>query len=384
MIRVAGHSHIVDMAHQNTSVNQSGRIEGFPGRYWHGLEDGRLQCDLCPRFCRLRKGQRGLCFVRARSGSEIVLTTYGRSSGFCIDPIEKKPLNHFLPGTPVLSFGTAGCNLACKFCQNWDISKSREFDRLQALASPEAIADAAVATSSRSVAFTYNDPVIFLEYAVDTARACRERGIKTVAVTAGYISSEPRAEFFRYMDAANIDLKAFTERFYWKICGGHLDPVLETLVYLANETDVWFELTDLLIPGENDSEAEIEEMTAWIAQNLGADVPLHFTAFHPDWKMREHPVTPVATLSRSRNIALRNGLHHVYTGNIHDFHGSSTYCPDCGETLIGRDWYELSTWNLELDGQKGVCRNCNTAIAGVFESGPGTWGAKRQVIHVDS
>ncbi|MDH5501536.1 MAG: AmmeMemoRadiSam system radical SAM enzyme, partial [Gammaproteobacteria bacterium] len=264
------------MERQSANVTKQAEKGVVSGRYWHPLDDGRLQCDVCPRFCKLREGQRGLCFVRARQHDEIVLTTYGRSSGLCVDPIEKKPLNHFLPGTAVLSFGTAGCNLACKFCQNWDISKSREFDKLQASASPEAIAEAALETGSRSVAFTYNDPVIFLEYAVDVAIACRERGIKTVAVTAGYITEEPRKEFFRYMDAANVDLKAFTDRFYWKICGGHLAPVLETLRYLHMETDVWLEITNLLIPGENDSEAEIDEMTQWIMEQLGPDVPLHF------------------------------------------------------------------------------------------------------------
>ena len=220
-----------------------------PGRYWHALDDGRIQCDLCPRFCKLREGQRGLCFVRACEDDGIVLTTWGRSSGYCIDPIEKKPLNHFLPGTPVLSFGTAGCNLACKFCQNWDISKSREFDTLADAAAPETIAQAAAALGCRSVAFTYNDPVIFLEYAVDVAVACRAEGIKTVAVTAGYICEAPRVEFYRHMDAANVDLKAFSEDFYRKICGGELAAVLETLKYLKHETDVWFELTTLLIPG---------------------------------------------------------------------------------------------------------------------------------------
>jgi len=340
-------------------------ITGVPGRYWHPLSDGRLQCDLCPRFCKLRDGQRGLCFVRGRAGNEIVLTTYGRSSGFCVDPIEKKPLNHYLPGTSVLSFGTAGCNLACKFCQNWDISKSREFDRLQVGATPQAIADTAVDEGSRSVAYTYNDPVIFLEYAVDTAQACREQGIKNVAVTAGYITEHAREEFFSHMDAANIDLKAFTDRFYWKICGGHLEPVLDTLLYLKNDTDVWFEITTLMIPGENDCEAEIEAMTQWIMEHLGPDVPLHFTAFHPDWKMRSTPSTPIETLTRSRDIALNAGLHHVYTGNVHDFKGSSTYCHNCGEILIGRDWYELSTWNLDRDG---ACKSCGTEIAGVFEN----------------
>jgi pyruvate formate lyase activating enzyme len=376
--RAAGYTHIFDMAQQTVTTPNQNEIEGVPGRYWHAHDDGRLQCDLCPRFCRLRENQRGLCFVRARKGNEIVLSTYGRSSGFCIDPIEKKPLNHFLPGSPVLSFGTAGCNLACKFCQNWDISKSREFDRLQATASPEAIAQAALATGCHSVAFTYNDPVIFLEYAIDVAQACRELGIRTVAVTAGYITEAPREEFFSYMDAANIDLKAFTERFYWKICGGHLEPVLDTLRYLKDASDVWFEITDLLIPGENDSEAEIEAMTQWIMEHLGPDVPLHLTAFHPDWKMTDLPSTPKATLSNAREIALRNGLHYVYTGNVHDFAGASTYCHACGEMLIGRDWYELSTWNLVHDERQTSCASCGTPLAGVFDQHPGTWGARRQ------
>jgi pyruvate formate lyase activating enzyme len=372
----------IDMAQSTVISDQGDRFEGIPGRYWHRTDDGRLQCDLCPRFCRLHEGQRGLCFVRARQRDEIVLTTYGRSSGFCIDPIEKKPLNHFLPGTPVLSFGTAGCNLACKFCQNWDMTKSRDFDLLQEQATPLEIAQAAVARGSRSVAFTYNDPVIFLEYAVDTAQACHEHDIRTVAVSAGYITAEPRAEFFRHMDAANIDLKAFTERFYWKLCGAHLEPVLETLQYLKNETGIWLELTTLLIPGENDSEAEIEALTQWIAEHLGPDVPLHFTRFHPDWKMAERTVTPTATLQRSRAIGLKNGLRYVFTGNVHDFSGSSTYCHHCGALLIGRDWYELSTWNLAFDGAAASCRDCGTPLAGVFEDRPGDWGSRRQAIHV--
>ncbi|MDH3275711.1 MAG: AmmeMemoRadiSam system radical SAM enzyme [Gammaproteobacteria bacterium] len=355
-------------------------IVGVSGRYWHRLSDGRLQCDLCPRLCKLREGQRGLCFVRGRANDEIVLTTYGRSSGFCVDPIEKKPLNHFLPGTPVLSFGTAGCNLACKFCQNWDISKSREFDRLQVSATPQAIADTAVKTGSCSVAYTYNDPVIFLEYAVDVAQACREQDVKNVAVTAAYITEQAREEFFHFMDAANIDLKAFTDRFYWKVCGGHLEPILDTLLYLKNETDVWFELTTLLIPGENDSEAEIEAMTQWIMEQLGPDVPLHFTAFHPDWKMTNIPSTSIRILTRSRKIALEAGLRHVYTGNVHDFKGSSTYCYDCDEILIGRDWYELSTWNLVHTGAGAACKNCGAEIAGVFKDQPGTWGSRCQPI----
>lgn len=350
-----------------------------PTQYWHQLADGRVQCDLCPRFCKLREGQRGLCFVRANQNHAIVLTSYGRSSGYCIDPIEKKPLNHFLPGTPVLSFGTAGCNLACKFCQNWDISKSREIDTLADAAAPEKIARIAVERGCRSVAFTYNDPVIFHEYAIDIAQACRAVGIKSVAVTAGYVTAEPRQEFYRYMDAANVDLKAFTEAFYWKLTGAHLQPVLDTLEYLKHETQVWFEVTTLLIPGHNDTRAEIETMSRWLMNHLGPDVPLHFTAFHPDWKMRDVPHTPSTTLHQARDIALATGLHYVYTGNLHDARGGSTYCHQCGELLIERDWYVLGDWNLTADGH---CKFCLTPLPGLFEPQPGRWGAQRQALRL--
>jgi len=348
-----------------------------PARYWHALDDGRIQCDVCPRFCKLHEGQRGLCFVRARQGEGLVLTTYGRSSGFCIDPIEKKPLNHFLPGTPVFSFGTAGCNLTCKFCQNWDISKAREVDKLNQSASPQAIAAAARQLGCRSVAFTYNDPVIFLEYAVDAAVACHAAGVKTVAVTAGYITKQARGEFYEHIDAANVDLKGFTEGFYRNLCGGRLADVLDTLVWLRHETKVWVEITTLLIPGENDSDAELDALSRWVAAELGADVPLHFTAFHPDWKMREHGPTPPATLTRARAIAMGHGLRYVYTGNVHDPAGGSTYCHGCGAVLIGRDWYELNAWGLDA---VGCCARCGTKPAGVFEPRPGTWGRKRQPV----
>ena len=350
-------------------------------KYWHKLEDSRVQCDICPRACKLREGQRGLCFVRACEGGQIVLTTYGRSSGFCIDPIEKKPLNHFLPGTPVLSFGTAGCNLACKFCQNWDISKSREIDTLADAASPEALANAALELGCRSVAFTYNDPVIFHEYAIDVAQACHEVGVYAVAVTAGYMCDEPRIEFYRYMDAANVDLKAFTQDFYKFITKSNLQPVLDTLVYLKHETDVWFEITTLLIPGENDSEQEIEEETQWIVENLGVDVPVHFTAFHPDWKMLDKPPTPPATLTRARNIALKNGIRYAYTGNVHDTKGGSTICHECGSVLVERDWYVLGAWNLTDEGN---CANCGARCAGVFDGPAGTWGSKRVPVRLSA
>ncbi|MCP5051674.1 MAG: AmmeMemoRadiSam system radical SAM enzyme [bacterium] len=350
-----------------------------PGRYWHLLDNGKIQCDLCPRYCRLPEGQRGFCFVRKREGDQMVLTTYGRSSGFCIDPIEKKPLNHFLPGTPILSFGTAGCNLGCKFCQNWDISKSREMDRLMDKASPETIAKAAKQLNCRSVAYTYNDPVIFLEYAVDIAQACKEEGIYSVAVTAGYISPGAREEFYSHMDAANVDLKGFTEDFYKKVCVARLGDVLETLKYLKHETDVWFEITTLLIPGQNDSQKELEKMTQWIVENLGPEVPLHFSAFHPDFKMRDISHTPGSTLIRARNIAMKNGIHYVYVGNVHDKAGSSTYCHQCKKILIGRDWYELSDWNLSADGH---CNHCGTRCLGTFDGPPGSWGSRRQPVRL--
>jgi len=350
-----------------------------PTAYWHRLSDGRVECDLCPRFCKLREGQRGLCYVRGRENNEVVLYSYGRSSGFCIDPIEKKPLNHFYPGSSVLSFGTAGCNLACKFCQNWDMSKSREMDTLADQAMPEELAAVARRMDCQSIAFTYNDPIVFLEYAVDTAQACREQGINAVAVSAGFITEQPRELLFKNLDAANIDLKAFTDDFYYKVCGGHLQNVLETLQYIKQETDVWLELTTLLIPGKNDSESELQEMTLWIAENLGPDVPLHFTAFHPDWKMRDISRTPHSTLSRAREIALGNGLHYVYTGNVHDTAGSSTYCPGCGQRVIERDWYELGEWRLDA---KGCCDSCGTAIAGRFNTRPGDWGARRVPVRI--
>ncbi|MDD4927969.1 MAG: AmmeMemoRadiSam system radical SAM enzyme [Gallionella sp.] len=348
--------------------------ERYPAKYWHLLPDGRIQCDLCPRDCRLHDGQRGACFVRGRVNDAMVLTTYGRSSGFCVDPVEKKPLNHFYPGSRILSFGTAGCNLACKFCQNWDISKSRSFDKLADEATPEAIANSAKSLGCKSVAFTYNDPVIFTEYAMDVSDACHQQGIKTVAVTAGYIHEAPRREFFAKMDAANVDLKAFTEEFYVRQCGAHLPPVLDTLKYLCRETDVWVELTTLLIPGLNDSEDEIALMSDWIAKELGTHVPIHFTAFHPDYKMTDIPVTPPATLSRARKIAMKAGLLYVYTGNVHDREGDTTFCPGCGTALIERDWYDIDHYRLTADGH---CPDCNTAIAGHFEAYTGAFGRQR-------
>jgi pyruvate formate lyase activating enzyme len=355
-------------------------MSNHPGRYWHKLDDGRIQCDLCPRDCRLHEGQRGACFVRQREGDAMVLTTYGRSSGFCIDPIEKKPLNHFYPGSSVLSFGTAGCNLACKFCQNWDISKSREMDTLMDQASPEAIAAAAKRAGCKSVAFTYNDPVIFAEYAMDTADACHDLGIQAVAVTAGYIGVEARRDFYAKMDAANVDLKGFTDSFYVKLCGARLQPVLDTLVYLQHETKVWTEITTLLIPGKNDSDAELEAECKWIARELGPDVPLHFTAFHPDYKLVDIEATPAATLTRARNIAIAEGLNYVYTGNVHDIDGGTTFCPKCRKALIARDWHQILAYELTPEG---ACGHCGASVPGRFERFERQWGRRRVPVRIN-
>ena len=350
-----------------------------PARYWHALDDGRIQCDLCPRDCMLHEGQRGACFVRMRENDRMVLTTYGRSSGFCVDPIEKKPLFHFHPGSSVLSFGTAGCNLSCKFCQNWDISKSRDMDTLMDQAAPEAIALAAQQHECASVAFTYNDPVIFAEYAIDTALACHDHGIRTVAVTAGYMHDAARRDFFAVMDAANVDLKAFSDEFYRKVTGSRLQPVLDTLRYIRHETDTWLEITTLLIPGMNDSDAELAALCAWVAQHLGPDTPLHFSAFHPDYKLADTPATPLATLVRARDIALRAGLHHVYTGNVHHAEGGTTFCPHCHTALIARDGYRIRDYRLDATGR---CPDCQQIIAGRFDPKPERFGNRRIPISI--
>lgn len=354
--------------------------KNFPTKYWHVLPNGRVQCDICPQACKLAEGQRGVCFVRMRENDQIVLTTYGRSSGFCIDPIEKKPLNHFLPGSSVFSFGTAGCNLACKFCKNCDISKAREMDILADQASPETIAKAAVDNGCASVAFTYNEPIIFMEYAIDVAKECHKRNIKTVAVTNGYICDEPRKEFFSHMDAANVDLKGFTQSFYKNITNSSLQPVLDTLVYLKHHTKIWLEITTLLIPGENDSETEIDAATKWLAANVGIDVPLHFTAFHPAWKMLDKPSTPLETLIKARDIGIKNGLRYVYTGNLYHPEGSTTYCHNCKNSLIARSGYEITVYQLDANGK---CKFCGTQCAGVFAADIGHWGDKRRPVKLD-
>ena len=351
------------------------------GKWWHRDEaSDRIICDLCPRQCKMKEGDRGFCFVRKIEGNQMVLDTYGRSTGFCIDPIEKKPLNHFYPGTSVLSFGTAGCNLGCQFCQNWDISKSREVAKLSSVAEPELIAHAAKELGCKSVAFTYNDPVVWAEYAIDTARACRNIGLQSVAVTAGYISPEARRDFYVHMDAANVDLKAFTEDFYRKITYSHLEPVLDTLRYLKNETDVWFEITNLIIPNANDSEDELTRMCDWILEALGPNVPVHFSAFHPDFRMFDRPPTPPETLLQAYAIAKRSGLHYPYVGNIHDVSHGSTYCMACSELLIERDWYQLGKYGL----LGSLCGRCGAKQSGRFGDSPGDWGRKRQPVNLDA
>lgn len=365
---------------QNTPAPDT-LVGNYPGRWWHAIEgEKRIQCDLCPRGCALKDGDRGFCFVRENIAGQMVLTTYGLSTGFCVDPIEKKPLNHFLPGTSVLSFGTAGCNLGCRFCQNWSISKSREVKMLSEHATPEQIADAAVKLGCRSVAFTYNDPVLWAEYAIDTAKACHERGLKTVAVTAGYITPEARPEFYSVMDAANVDLKAFTEVFYQHLCLAHLDPVLDTLKWLKQETNVWFEITNLVIPQENDSQEEIAQMCDWILKNVGDEVPVHFTAFHPDFRLMNRPHTPHETLIRARKQAIDAGIKYAYVGNVYDVERESTYCPNCGQCVIERDWFALGMYKLK----DNRCAFCNHVVAGVFEQGKGNWGRRRQSVVIEA
>ncbi len=351
------------------------------GRYWHAVEgQPTIECDLCPRSCVLKDGDRGFCFVRQNLDGQMKLTTYGRSTGFCIDPIEKKPLNHFLPGTSVLSFGTAGCNLGCRFCQNWSISKSREIEQLSEKATPEAIALAASRLGCASVAFTYNDPVIWAEYAIDTAKACHELGLKAVAVTAGYITDQARPEFYSVMDAANVDLKAFTDLFYRKVTLSSIEPVLKTLKWLKHESNVWFEITNLVIPDANDGEDEFQRMCEWIMKELGPDVPLHFTAFHPDFRMMDRGPTPKSTLLKAQKIALSHGLKYVYVGNVDDSKHQSTYCPNCKKMLIERNWYELGRY--ALDGNH--CKHCRAEIPGVFAAEKGNWGRRRLPVSIEA
>ncbi|MBN1589737.1 MAG: AmmeMemoRadiSam system radical SAM enzyme [Pirellulales bacterium] len=352
--------------------------EPKPAGWWHEVDHGRLMCDVCPRACVLGPDDRGFCFVRENREGRIVSTTYGRSTGFCIDPIEKKPLAQFYPGTAVLSFGTAGCNLGCRFCQNWTSTKSREVDRFCDEAAPEAVAEAAQKLGCRSVAYTYNDPIVWVEYAIDTARAARALGLKNVAVTSGYMLPKPRAAFYEWMDAANIDLKAFDESFYRRLCAGRLEPVLDTLRWLVHETDVWLEITNLVIPRENDSPDDLKRMSAWIVETLGADIPVHFSAFHPDFRMTDYPRTPMETLIRAYEIAQDAGLKYVYTGNVSDVERATTYCPHCGGVLIERDGYELSRYALKGDR----CGHCGTAVAGRYDAAPGNWGSRRQPVRI--
>jgi len=338
-------------------------VSNYPARFWHRLDDGRLQCDLCPRDCKLHEGQRGLCFVRQHIDHTMQLTTYGVSSGFAIDPIEKKPLNHFYPGSRVLSFGATGCNLACKFCQNWDISKTRDFTRLSQAATVEQIAASAQIHGCRSVAFTYTDPATFLEFVIDCADACHQADIATVAVSAGYLYPQAVDALFSHIDAANIDLKAFNHDFYHQLCAGKLTPVLDTLLRIRHHHKTWLEITTLLIPGHNDDPDEIAAMCDWIVEHLGADTPLHFTAFHPDWRMQTTPPTPVSTLTHARAIACDHGMQFVYTGNVRDPKGATTYCPTCTAPLIERELYLIRSNCLHDSNQ---CPHCGTVIPGLL------------------
>jgi len=337
---------------------------GFhPAKWWETTKNNKILCTLCPRYCTIGEGQNGFCYVRKNIDGQLWSLAYSRPTGFAIDPIEKKPLNHFLPGSSILSFGTAGCNLGCKFCQNWTTTKSKIDDINSVFASPEDVVAIAKKQKTPSIAFTYNDPVIFGEFVIDVSKLAREENIRSVMVTAGYVDKNARKEIFKHIDAANVDLKAFSEMFYHKLTLSHLNDVLDTLVWLKNETGVWFEITTLLIPGENDSEEEIKKMCDWILKNLGDSVPLHFTAFHPSFRMNSIPATPASTLKESRNIALDAGIKYCYTGNITDVRGQTTFCPSCKREVIVRDWHSVKN-NKLLENK---CSFCNTEISGVFE-----------------
>jgi pyruvate formate lyase activating enzyme len=347
--------------------------------WWHAEPDGRILCTLCPRYCRMGEGQAGFCYIRKNVGGKLYSLGYGTSTGFAIDPVEKKPLNHFLPGSEILSFGTAGCNLGCRFCQNWSISKAKLDEAQSAKVTPEEVVRLAKRNRVPSIAFTYNDPVIWGEFVIDISRVARQEGIKSVMVTAGYITPEARPEVYRYIDAANVDLKAFSERFYHKVTFSHLDPVLDTLKWLKHETDIWFEITNLMIPGENDDPEETRQLCHWVVENLGDSVPLHFTAFHPDFKMTDKPRTPASTLKRARGIALAAGIKYCYVGNVLDDEGQTTYCPSCKKVLIRRSWHDIGEYNLH-----GECCPCGTRIAGVFAAGSQLkprHGAPRRPLH---
>ena len=331
-------------------------------KWWESTDNNKILCTLCPRYCKIGEGQPGFCFIRQNIDGKLYSIGYGKPTGFAVDPIEKKPLNHFLPGTKILSFGTAGCNLGCKFCQNWSMSKAKLDDLNSLEASPEEVVNLAKRYHTPSIAYTYNDPTIFGEYVIDISKIAREEGIKSVMVTAGYIDKEARKDVYKYIDAANVDLKGFTERFYWKNTYSHLNDVLNTLIWLKNETDVWFEITTLLIPYENDSPEEIKKECDWILKKLGENVPLHFTAFHPDFKMRDKDRTPENTLTTARKIAMDMGIKHCYLGNVYNSEGQTTYCPNCNKKLIKRNWHSVILNNLV----NGECRKCGYKIDGVF------------------
>ncbi len=327
---------------------------------YQNIINNKVQCKICPRECILNENQRGFCYVRRNVKGNIILETFGYNTGLAIDPVEKKPLYHFYPESKVLSFGTLGCNMGCLFCQNHHITKVKyPIDQCQKI-SPEEIVNIAKKYHCKSVAYTYNDPVIFFEYAIETAKLCRQEGIKTIAVTSGYINPEPAKEFFKYMEAANIDLKGFSEDFYKKNCLAHLNPVLESIKYAVKETECFVELTTLIIEGENDQ--YIKEECEWILNNLGDCIPLHFSAFFPKYKFLNKKPTEFSTLLKAYNTAKQMGLKYIYTGNISNTDTSTTYCKNCGKPILIRDGYKLTENNLA----DGFCKFCGTKADGEY------------------
>ncbi|MDI6849512.1 MAG: AmmeMemoRadiSam system radical SAM enzyme [Candidatus Saccharicenans sp.] len=337
------------------------RLSRVEARYYRKLPDREIKCDLCPRFCRLGDKERGFCGVRENQDGRYYTLVYGQVASLNVDPIEKKPFFHFLPGSGAFSLATAGCNLSCKFCQNWEISQMRPEQVKSVSLSPEALVASCERYDCPVIAYTYTEPVIFFEYMFDSSQLARKKGLRNVVVTAGYINPEPLADLLRVVDAVKVDLKAFNQKFYSEYVRGELQPVLQTIKQIAR-SGTWLEIVYLVIPTLNDNPAEIRDMCRYLKEEIGPDYPVHFSRFHPMYLVKNLPPTPVSTLERLREAALAEGLHYVYVGNVPGHPGENTYCPKCGNLIIERYGYVIR--KKELSGNK--CRYCGQTVAGVW------------------
>lgn len=331
-------------------------------RYYDKLPKNRVKCRLCPWECTVEPGDRGICQVRANRDGIYHSLVYGRVAAHHVDPIEKKPLFHFHPASTAFSVATAGCNVECKFCQNWELAQRKPEELNSVVMSPNKLARTAAGAGCVSLAYTYNEPTIFTEFMIDTAAESRSLGLRNVVISNGFINPAPLRDLCKVIDAYKVDLKSFRESYYADVVSGQLAPVLRSLEILKEE-QVWTEIVYLIVPTLNDSDAEIRDMTKWVFQTLGPDVPVHFSRFYPQYKLRNLPPTPTSTLMRARKIGLDSGLHYVYLGNIPGNEGECTYCPACGEVVIGRTGYRVNTLALS----DGRCRHCGEVIPGVWQ-----------------